>query len=161
MAKSTVGLETRQVAELAGVKLPTLDYWTRTGLVSPSIRGSQGHRITRLWTIQDAVEVRVIKALRDSGCSVKRIRKAKRVLNERWGESLANVVLYWDGRELFSMDAWGRVKGTLRHPGQLALHLTAMPITRWRREVERYAVEIDFPTPRRTRSSRGQRRAHG
>lgn len=159
MAKSTAGLETRQVAELAGVKLPTLDYWARTGLVTPSIRGSEGHRITRLWTVQDAVEVRVIKALREAGCSVQLIRKAKRVLKNKWGESLTNVVLYWDGKELFSMDAWGRVKGTLRNPGQQVLHLTAIPITAWRQEVERHATKIEFPAPRRAASSRARRRA--
>jgi DNA-binding transcriptional MerR regulator len=98
------GLSTEQVRALAGdLKPSTLEYWVNKGLVAPTARGSRGHRYERYWTIQDALLVLMIKALRDAGCPLQRITAAKQLIEERWDEEWRSSVLTWDGGELFSM----------------------------------------------------------
>jgi DNA-binding transcriptional MerR regulator len=138
------GLSTEQVRALAGdLKPSTLEYWVNKGLVAPTARGSRGHRYERYWTIQDALLVLMIKALRDAGCPLQRITAAKQLIEERWDEEWRSSVLTWDGGELFSIGPWGDVRATWKRPGQLAMHALAVPIATWRLEVERNAVAID------------------
>ena len=54
----TSSLETPAVCALAGIKPQTLDYWARTGLVTPSVRGSSGRRVPRPLVGKDVVIVR-------------------------------------------------------------------------------------------------------
>src|SRR6266498_2196390 len=134
-APKDLGLDTRAVSQLAGVNMATLDYWVRTGLVEPSIRGSSGRRVSRMWSVRDAVVVRTVKALRDAGCSLQTVRRAKQLLEERWRESVSEAVLLWDGRsDLIKMTRWGTVESLLKSPGQQLLHLVAIPLPHWRRE---------------------------
>ena len=137
------GLSTPGVCALVGVPLSTLDYWVRTGLVSPSIRPSAGKRATRWWSISDVVVVRAIKALREAGCPLQRVREVKALIERKWGEPLESVVLYWDGSDVLGIERWGTVRSTLKHPGQEMLHLVALPMDTWRREVEASAEKIN------------------
>jgi DNA-binding transcriptional MerR regulator len=121
---------------LAGVKLKTLDYWVRTGLVTPSIRATPGRRRSRLWSVQDAVFVRAVKALRDGGCPLQTIRKAQTLLEQRWKQTLRDVVLFWDGKDLLGLGPWGRWSSLVQSPGQQVLHVVALPLQHWRRETE-------------------------
>jgi DNA-binding transcriptional MerR regulator len=140
---AAIGLDTRSVCDLAGLKISTLDYWIRTRLVEPTLRSSSGHRITRLWTVQDAVIVRTIKALRDAGCSLQAIRRAKQYLKDHWGETVAENVFVWTGSDLHVIDKWGSARSVWKRPDQLALTAVAMPIAQWRRETERSAIDLN------------------
>ncbi|MGZ3546670.1 MAG: helix-turn-helix domain-containing protein [Gemmatimonadaceae bacterium] len=129
-------METRSVCELAGLKISTLDYWVRTQLVVPSVRDGTGHRITRLWSVQDAVVVRTIKALRDAGCPLQSLRRVKQHLEDHWNETVAENVLVWTGDDLQTIDRWGNLRSLWRKPDQLTFHLVAMPVAKWRAETE-------------------------
>jgi DNA-binding transcriptional MerR regulator len=130
-------LETPAVCALVGIKPQTLDYWARTGLVVASIRSSAGRRVPRLWSIQDVVVVRAIKALRDAGCPLVKVRQVKHLIEESWGDDLTATVLYWDGLDVLAVRTWGDVESALLRPGQQVLHLVAIPLDHWINEAER------------------------
>ncbi len=127
------------MSALAGVKPQTLDYWTRTGLVTPSVRASSGRRVPRLWSVKDVVIVRAIKALRDAGCPLSKVRKVKELIADSWNQDLSAAVLFWDGRDVLAVRPWGEVESALVHPGQHVLHLVALPLHHWVREAEQRA----------------------
>ena len=127
--------ETQVICRLAGIKKSTLDYWVRTGLVEPTVRAEPGHRIPRLWTLEDAVTARAIKGLRDAGCSVARLRKAKNVLRDDWRPMLGSSHLYWDGSDLFRIGEWSDVESLLVNPGQQAFRMVTLPVDAWAEEL--------------------------
>jgi DNA-binding transcriptional MerR regulator len=124
-------LDTPMVCRLAGMRPATLDYWARTGLVTPSVRGSAGRRVPRLWSVRDATVVRALKALRDAGCSLQRLRKARKVLETGWSSAAADTVLYWDGHDVLAVMPRGELLSTIGAPGQLVFHVVALPIGPW------------------------------
>ncbi len=91
------------VCGVVGITYRQLDYWARTGLVSPSIRGAQGSGSQRLYSFEDIVRLRVIKRLLDAGVNLERIRAALDELT-RLGRGLAEVTLASDGRTVYAID---------------------------------------------------------
>jgi DNA-binding transcriptional MerR regulator len=135
-------LETKVVCELARLAPTTLDYWVRTGLVTPSVRAPSGRRVPRLWSVGDVVAVRAMKALREAGCPLQRVREVKALLERHWEEDLTDYVLYWDGGDILGIDRWGRLRSLLLQPSQqLLLHVVAVPVDHWRDEVAQLARE--------------------
>jgi DNA-binding transcriptional MerR regulator len=146
-------LETPAVCRLVGMPAATLDYWVRTGLVTPSARSSAGRRVPRLWTVQDVLLVRCIKALREAGCPLQRVREVKSVLAARWGEGLGDYVLYWDGGDVVGIDRWGNLQSLVRKPSQQLLHVLAIPIAQWRTEVQASARSMPVADLKRPASA--------
>lgn len=145
MARSgTTGISTPAVCAIAGVASSTLDYWVRSGLVSPSLRGGEGKRYTRWWTTRDVVAVRAVKALRDAGCPLQKLRQARRLVDRLSKDVDSTAVLYWDGADVIAVEAWDAVYSALSHPGQQMLHLVALPMKHWHEEVSEVAVKVDL-----------------
>lgn len=140
-------LDTSSVAALAGVNRSTLDYWVRTGLVAPSLRDLPGRRRTRLWTVSDAVVVRAVAHLRLAGCPLQQVRRARAVLEDRFGRFGADATLVWNGSDVLKVDHEGRVESILRYPGQQVFRPVALPIGVWQEETTksiRYIREDDL-----------------
>jgi len=150
-------LETPAVCRLAGLPSSTLDYWVRSGLVTPSVRGSSGRRVTRRWTIADVVSVRALKELRRAGCPVRLLRKARERLDSEWQPTLRNQLLYWDGRDLLGLGPWDEVVSLVRNPGQGILRLIALPLDTWVAEASGEIIAFS-PKPYRSRKSGPARR---
>lgn len=91
------------VTDIVGITYRQLDYWARTGLVSPSIRKAEGSGSQRLYSFEDIVRLRVVKRLLDTGVTLERIRAALEEL-ARQGRALAEVTLASDGRTVFAID---------------------------------------------------------
>jgi DNA-binding transcriptional MerR regulator len=142
-------LETPEVLRLTGLPYSTLDYWVRTGLVTPSVRASSGKRRTRRWSVRDVVCVRAIQELRRAGASVHMLAKARDELQEHWSDSLTGQLLVWDGRDVLMVDAWENVVSLVRHPGQAALQLVALPVAAYAAEVANLAEVARRPDVRR------------
>jgi DNA-binding transcriptional MerR regulator len=70
------GYRVPDVCRIVGISYRQLDYWARTGLVTPSVRDAHGSGSQRLYSFQDLVSLRVIKKLLDTGVSLQRVRKA-------------------------------------------------------------------------------------
>jgi DNA-binding transcriptional MerR regulator len=91
------------VSELVGISYRQLDHWTRTGLVTPSVRQADGSGSQRVYGFEDLVRLRVIKRLLDAGVSLERIRAALEELAAQ-GRTLSDVTLASDGRTVYAID---------------------------------------------------------
>ena len=78
-----------------------LDYWARTNLVAPTVRGAAGSGSQRLYSFKDILVLRVVKRLLDTGVSLQNIRVAVEHLRARGVEDLAGVTLFSDGTTVY------------------------------------------------------------
>src|SRR2546430_5253976 len=78
-----------------------LDYWARTGLVTPSVRDASGSGTQRLYSFRDMVVLKVVKRLVEAGVSLQNIRKAIDALRSRGVEDLAEITLISDGTTVY------------------------------------------------------------
>ena len=85
----------------AGITYRQLDYWARTGLVEPSVRGATGSGTQRLYSFRDILVLKVVKRLLDTGVSLQQIRVAVSHLRERGVEDLAQITLMSDGASVY------------------------------------------------------------
>ena len=76
---SEQGFRAPEAKRIAGITYRQLDYWTRTGLVTPSVKDA-GSGTQRLYSFQDLATLKVIKKLLDTGVSLQRVRKAVELL---------------------------------------------------------------------------------
>ncbi|MCW1069392.1 MerR family transcriptional regulator, partial [Streptococcus anginosus] len=51
----------------AGITYRQLDYWDRTGLVSPTVQNASGSGSQRLYSFKDILVLKVVKRLLDTG----------------------------------------------------------------------------------------------
>jgi DNA-binding transcriptional MerR regulator len=85
----------------AGITYRQLDYWARTGLIEPSVRGATGSGTQRLYSFSDILLLKVIKRLLDAGISLQQIRTAVQHLRQRGTEDLTQVTLMSDGASVY------------------------------------------------------------
>ena len=85
----------------AGITYRQLDYWARTGLVVPSIKGADGSGSHRLYGFRDILLLKVVKRLLDVGISMQQIRAAILHLRERGVRDLTAVTLMSDGVSVY------------------------------------------------------------
>ena len=85
----------------AGITYRQLDYWARTGLVEPSVRGAAGSGSQRLYSFRDILLLKVIKSLLDAGISLQQIRTAVAHLRARGTDDLTRVTLMSDGASVY------------------------------------------------------------
>jgi DNA-binding transcriptional MerR regulator len=98
-----VGYRGPAVCKIVGISYRQLDYWTTTGLVSPSVRDADGSGSQRLYAFDDIVQLKVIKRLLDAGVSLQRIRAAIEFVQDR-GLSLQHITLLSDGTSVYALD---------------------------------------------------------
>ena len=102
-AASEPGFRGPTVYKLVGITYRQLDYWARTGLVTPSVRAADGSGTQRLYSFTDVVELRIIKRLLDAGISLQRIREAIGYLRaESAGRPLSDMTLISDGSRIYA-----------------------------------------------------------
>jgi DNA-binding transcriptional MerR regulator len=85
----------------AGITYRQLDYWARTGLVEPTVRGARGSGTQRLYGFRDVLVLKVVKRLLDTGVSLQNIRIAVEQLRESGVDDLAQVTLMSDGASVY------------------------------------------------------------
>ena len=85
----------------AGITYRQLDYWARTGLVEPTVRGATGSGTQRLYSFRDILLLKVIKRLLDAGISLQQIRQAVAHLRARGTDDLTRVTLMSDGASVY------------------------------------------------------------
>ena len=88
-------------AGAVGISYRQLDYWARTGLVEPTVRGAAGSGSTRLYGFRDILVLKVVKRLLDTGVSLQQIRTAVSHLRERGVDDLAQITLMSDGASVY------------------------------------------------------------
>ena len=96
-----VGYRGQTACRAAGITYRQLDYWARTGLVEPSVRGAAGSGSQRLYGFRDILVLKVVKRLLDTGVSLHQIRTAVAHLRERGVDDLAEITLMSDGASVY------------------------------------------------------------
>jgi len=85
----------------AGISYRQLDYWARTGLVEPTVRGAAGSGSQRLYGFRDILVLKLVKRLLDTGISLQQIRVAVNQLRESGINDLAQTTLMSDGASVY------------------------------------------------------------
>ncbi|MBD0862694.1 MerR family transcriptional regulator [Gordonia sp. zg691] len=96
-----VGYRVPSACQIAGITYRQLDYWARTSLVVPSIRGAAGSGSQRLYSFKDILVLKIVKRLLDTGISLQNIRVAVDHLRKRGVEDLAKITLFSDGTTVY------------------------------------------------------------
>ena len=96
-----IGYRGPQACKIVGITYRQLDYWTRTGLMIPSLQQASGSGTQRLYSFRDLVVLKVVKRLLDAGVSLQNIRKAIETLRSRGVEDLAGITLISDGTTVY------------------------------------------------------------
>jgi DNA-binding transcriptional MerR regulator len=98
---SDAGYRGPTACNAAGITYRQLDYWARTKLVEPSVRGATGSGTQRLYSFRDILLLKVIKRLLDAGISLQQIRTAVQHLRKRGTDDLTRVTLMSDGATVY------------------------------------------------------------
>ena len=86
-----------QTCKIVGISYRQLDYWTRTGLVQPSIQKAEGSGTQRLYSFNDLLQLRVIKSLTDAGASLQKVRQAIEYVRDNLDHDWSKVTIVTDG----------------------------------------------------------------
>lgn len=126
-------------ARAAGITYRQLDYWARTGLVEPTIRGAAGSGSQRLYGFRDILVLKLVKRLLDTGISLQQIRTAVEQLRESGVTDLAQTTLMSDGASVYLCASNEEVIDLLSR-GQGVFGIAVGKVLR---EVETSLVELD------------------
>jgi DNA-binding transcriptional MerR regulator len=96
-----VGYRGPTACSVAGITYRQLDYWARTGLVTPSIRDASGSGTQRLYSFRDVLVLKIVKRLLETGVSLQNIRTAVNHLRSRGTDDLASITLMSDGLRVY------------------------------------------------------------
>jgi len=97
----TAGYRGAVAARAAGITYRQLDYWARTELVQPTVRGAAGSGSQRLYGFRDILVLKLVKRLLDTGISLQQIRVAVNQLREAGINDLAQTTLMSDGASVY------------------------------------------------------------
>ena len=97
----TSGYRGAVAARAAGITYRQLDYWARTELVEPTVRGAAGSGSQRLYGFRDILVLKLVKRLLDTGISLQQIRTAVNQLREAGVNDLAQTTLMSDGASVY------------------------------------------------------------
>ncbi len=96
-----VGFRGPTACSAAGITYRQLDYWARTKLVEPTVRGATGSGTQRLYSFRDILLLKIIKRLLEAGVALQQIRTAVEHLRERGTDDLTRVTLMSDGASVY------------------------------------------------------------
>lgn len=102
------GYRVPDVCRIVGISYRQLDYWTRTGLVRPSVRDARGSGTQRLYSFQDLALLRIIKKLLDTGVSLQQVRKAIGTLRALKEPEVGTTIVS-DGTRIYAVESPGAV----------------------------------------------------
>jgi len=134
-----VGYKGTVAAKAAGITYRQLDYWARTQLVEPTVRGAAGSGSQRLYGFRDILVLKLVKRLLDTGISLQQIRVAVNQLRESGVTDLAETTLMSDGASVYLCTSNDEVIDLVSQ-GQ---GVFGIAVGRVLREVEASLVEID------------------
>ncbi|HEY6679226.1 MAG TPA: MerR family transcriptional regulator [Actinomycetota bacterium] len=98
------GYRVPDVCRIVGISYRQLDYWTRTGLVRPSVRDARGSGTQRLYSFQDLALLRIIKKLLDTGVSLQQVRKAIGTLRALKEPEVGTTIVS-DGTRIYAVES--------------------------------------------------------
>ena len=140
------GFRGPQVCTIVGITYRQLDYWTRTGLVKPSVAEANGSGTQRRYGFRDIVECKVIKQMLDAGIELRSARKAIESLRA-YDKDLASARIVIDGSSVMLADSDDAVIDLMRR-GQGVLSIVAIePLEATVTEAVRSVGSAEAATP--------------
>lgn len=104
-----IGYKGATACSAAGITYRQLDYWARTGLIEPSVRGASGSGTQRLYGFRDILVLKIVKRLLDAGVSLQNIRTAVEHLRSRGVRDLESITLMSDGASIYECSSPGEI----------------------------------------------------
>ena len=151
----TTGYRGAIAARAAGISYRQLDYWARTELVEPTIRGAAGSGSQRLYGFRDILVLKLVKRLLDTGISLQQIRTAVNQLREAGVNDLAQTTLMSDGASVYLCTSDDEVIDLVSR-GQGVFGIAVGKVLR---EVESSLIELDSVKGEDPQDELAQRRA--
>jgi DNA-binding transcriptional MerR regulator len=108
------GFRGPQACKIVGVTYRQLDYWTRTGLVVPTVQGAHGSGSQRLYSFNDLLQLKVIKSLIDAGASLQKVRQAIDYVRSNLAGDWSAVTIVADGSGVYACTSDAEVIDLLR-----------------------------------------------
>lgn len=100
--------------KIVGITYRQLDYWTRTGLVTPSLRAAAGSGTQRLYSFNDLLQLRVVKQLIEAGASLQKIRQAIEYIRSDLRGDWSQTTIVTDGAGVYACTSDDEVVDLLR-----------------------------------------------
>lgn len=135
----SAGFRGAVAARAAGITYRQLDYWARTGLVEPTVRGAAGSGTQRLYGFRDILVLKLVKRLLDTGISLQQIRTAITQLRDSGVNDLAQTTLMSDGASVYMCTSNDEVIDLVNR-GQGVFGIAVSKVLR---EVESSLVDLD------------------
>jgi DNA-binding transcriptional MerR regulator len=131
-----------EACELSGVAFKRLDYWARSGFITPSIRAPEGgNKARRRYSFRDLVELTVVRKLRDVGFSLQALRQIQKILRRNYHAPFAQAWLISDGHDVFEIrQDKAEILSLLHHPGQSCLPIAVLDLGRTVQELMELAA---------------------
>ena len=133
------GYPGKRAAEIASITYRQLDYWARTGLVSPSLQRATGSGSRRLYSYRDLLELRAVKSLLDAGIRLELVRKVFEYLTKHLDEDVTRVNLVISGTSVMVRTGEEEIVDLIRH-GQGVLNI--LPLAGVKEQVDARIVEL-------------------
>lgn len=111
---SETGYRGPQTCNIVGITYRQLDYWTRTGLVTPSLAEAKGSGTQRLYSFNDLLQLKVIKSLTDAGASLQKVRQAIDYVRDNLSDDWSKVTIATDGGGVYACTSDAEVVDLLR-----------------------------------------------
>ncbi len=109
-----VGYRGPQACKIVDITYRQLDYWTRTGLIIPSVQAAMGSGTQRLYSFNDLLQLKVIKSLTDAGASLQKVRQAIEYVREHLADDWSKVTIVTDGNGVYACTSDAEVVDLLR-----------------------------------------------
>ncbi len=110
-----MGYRGPQTCKIVGITYRQLDYWTRTGLVSPSIQPATGSGTQRLYSFNDLLQLKVIKSLTDAGASLQKVRQAIDYARDNLADDWSKVTIVADSAGVYACTSEAEVFDLVRN----------------------------------------------
>jgi DNA-binding transcriptional MerR regulator len=142
-----------QTCKIVGITYRQLDYWTRTGLVVPSIQAASGSGSQRLYSFNDLLQLKVVKSLADAGASLQKVRQAIDYVRNNLADDWAKVTIVADGGGVYACTSDAEVVDLLRSGQGVLGAVVAVGVVRDQlagtlRELRPAPAEVDYGTER-------------
>jgi DNA-binding transcriptional MerR regulator len=109
-----IGYRGPQTCKIVGITYRQLDYWTRTGLVVPSVQAATGSGSQRLYSFNDLLQLKVVKSLTDAGASLQKVRQAIDYVRDNLADDWSQVTIVADGGGVYACTSDAEVVDLLR-----------------------------------------------
>jgi DNA-binding transcriptional MerR regulator len=96
---------TAEVAQLSGFSVRQLGYWSKQGIIVPSIQQAHGSGTRRLYSFDDLLQLRFVRQLRNHSWSLQKIREAITRLHDVMDDpnSLQKAVLVYGSQTILAI----------------------------------------------------------